>query len=268
MKKNGLLVVLAIAILGVFVLAGCGQSAAPAEEPSDNKTLVMGIDDSFPPMGFRDENNEIVGFDIDLAKEVAKRLDMELKVQVINWDTKELELDNDKIDCIWNGLTITPEREEAMEFSKPYLENDQIIMVQNNSSIATKADLEGKKVGLQKGSSAFDALSADPIAQKIADGKPVEFDENVSAFQDLASGRIDAVVVDKVVAGYYISSEKADFTILEESLSPELYGIAFKKGNIELRDAVQKAIDEMVADGTAGKIATQWFSSDIFYKGE
>ncbi len=266
--KKSILAVLMVALLSLVLLAGCGSSTSSTEDvTNDDKTFVVGLDDSFPPLGFRDEKNEIVGFDVDLAREAASRMGMEAKFQVVNWDTKEMELDNDKIDAIWNGLTITDERKEAMDFTKPYLENDQVVVVQKGSDITKIANLEGKAVGVQKGSSAYDALMDDAISTKIKDGKPVEFDENVSALQDLASGRIEAVVVDSVVARYYISSENADFTILSESLSPELYGVAVKKGNTELRDKIQKALDEMVADGTTAKISNQWFGEDIYYKG-
>jgi polar amino acid transport system substrate-binding protein len=269
MKKRAFWVVLIVAILAlVTVLAGCKSTVTSDDEATnDDKTFVVGLDDSFPPMGFRDDNNNIVGFDVDLATEAAKRMNMDVKFQVINWDTKELELDNDKIDCIWNGLTITDERKSAMDFTKPYLQNDQVIVVQKGSTITTKAGLAGKKVGLQKGSSAYDALMADAIVNQIDGGKPVEFDENVSALQDLASGRLDAVVVDSVVARYYISKENSDLTILNESLSPEMYGVAVKKGNTDMLNKIQSAMDAMNADGTSAQISTKWFGSDIIYKG-
>ncbi len=269
MSKRFLIPALIALALVVAVFAGCSSGTQPSNDTNvknDDKTFVVGLDDSFPPMGFRDKSNEIVGFDVDLAKEVAKRLGMEPKFQVINWDTKEMELDNDKIDCIWNGLTITDERKKQMDFTNPYLENDQVIVVKKDSSIKKIADLQGKSVGCQKGSSAYDALMADAISKQIKDGKPVEFDENVSCFQDLDSGRIEAMVVDSVVARYYITENKMNFEILSESLSPEQYGVAVKKGNTELRDKIQKTFDEMVKDGTAGKISEKWFGSDIIYK--
>ncbi|MGL6294312.1 transporter substrate-binding domain-containing protein, partial [Eubacterium aggregans] len=180
---------------------------------------------------------------------------------------KEMELENDKVDALWNGLTITDERKAAMDFTNPYLENDQVVVVQKGSDIANIAALEGKKVGVQKGSFAYDVLMDNPINTKIDGGKPVEFDEKVSALQDLASGRIQAVVVDSVVARYYIFSKNADFTILRDTLSPELYGVAVKKGNTELRDKIQKAMDEMNADGSAAKISEKWFGENIIYTG-
>lgn len=269
MKKKLLAIVLALAAF-TFVLAGCSGSSDSSDRSSsdsaDSDTLIIGVDDQFPPMGYRDEDGNIVGFDIDLAKAVAEKMGVKLKVQQIDWSAKELELDQGNIDAIWNGLTITPEREESMLFTKPYLENDQVIVVKKGSDIKTKADLAGKKVGVQKASSAQEALEADDIAKEVA--QVVEYEENVSALQDLNIGRTDAVIVDKVVADWYIKDENADEVVLEESLSPELYGIAVKKDNSELRDKIQKAFDEIVADGEAAKISEKWFGSDIIYTGK
>lgn len=165
--------------------------------------LIVGLDDSYPPMGFRDDKNEIVGFDIDLAKEVASRMGVEVEFQPIDWDSKELELNSGKIDCIWNGMTITPERVENMFFAKPYIANQQIIIVPASSGITTKAQLEGKVIGLQKGSSSLEAITSDPIGEKVKE--IVEYADNVSAYMDLQAGRIDVFVVDSVVGRYIIS---------------------------------------------------------------
>jgi len=266
MKKRSILGLMLIVVLVAGLFAGCSSNTTKTGDNANNddKTFVVGLDDSFPPMGFRDDKNEIVGFDVDLAKEVGKRMGMEVVLQPINWDTKELELDSGSIDVIWNGLTITDERKQAMDFTTPYLENDQVIVVKKDSAIKTKADLAGKNVGVQKGSSAFDAFTADPISQQAAALN--EYPENVSALNDLGIGRIDAVVVDSIVARYYITSESAEFVILSESLSPELYGVGIKKGNTELLTQVQDAMDAMVADGTAATISTKWFGEDIIYK--
>ena len=271
MKTKRLLTLLITLLMGALFLAGCtakdaGDDRQTAENTgNDDKTFVIGLDDSFPPMGFRDDENNIVGFDIDLATEAAKRMGMDIKLQVVNWDTKELELDNGNVDALWNGLSVTPEREKAMTMTKPYLENDQVIVVKKDSPIKAKADLAGKNVGLQKGSSAYDAFMADDINTQVAAMN--EYPENVSALKDLGIGRIDAVIVDSVVARYYISSENADYVILDETLAPETYAVAVKKGNTELQEKIQKAMDDMMADGTAAKISEKWFGEDIMYKG-
>lgn len=172
----------------------------------DKGTLVLGLDESFPPMGFRDsETGEIIGFDIDLAKEVAKRLGVELVLQPIDWDAKELELNGKKIDLIWNGMSVTDERIENMFLSKPYVANAQVIIVPSNSKIKTKADLAGKKIALQKGSSALDAVKADTEVYNSL-GEVVEYAENLAAYLDLKAGRVDAFVVDRVVGEYIIAN--------------------------------------------------------------
>lgn len=271
MKKKFWIPLLLAAVLAMVLFAGCGSSDSSSDQDNvtnDDKTFVVGLDDSFPPMGFRDDNNNIVGFDVDLAKEAAKRMDMDIAFQVVNWDTKEMELDNDKVDALWNGLTITDERKENMDFTDPYLENDQVVVVKKDSDISKISDLADKKVGCQKGSSAYDALMSNDISEKIDGGEPTQFDENVSCFQDLDSGRIDAMVVDSVVAKYYIKENNSNFKILDESLAKEKYGVAVKKGNSEMLDKIQNALNDMKEDGTAGKISEEWFGEDIIYTGE
>ena len=175
----------------------------------DKGELVLGLDDSFPPMGYSDsKTGEIVGFDIDLAEEVCKRLGVKLVKQPISWDAKEIELSSKNIDVIWNGMSVTDERIENMFLSKPYIANAQVIIVAEDSPIKTKADLKGKKVGLQKGSSALDAVTADTETYNaIMDGgEIVQFDENLTAYLDLKAGRVDAFVVDKVVGEYILKN--------------------------------------------------------------
>ena len=186
------------------------ESTAAADDDSlqkvkDKGTLILGLDDSFPPMGFRDENDQVVGFDIDLATEVAKRMGVELVIQPIDWDSKELELETGRVDCLWNGLSITDERVAAMYFAKPYIANKQIVIVPEGSEIKTVADLKEKRVGLQKGSSALDALNANPVSKELSE--LVELADNVTVFSELKAGRIDAFVVDEVVGRYLISKD-------------------------------------------------------------
>lgn len=175
------------------------------QKVKDAGKLVLGLDASFPPMGFTDENNEIVGFDIDLAEEVCKRLGVTLVKQPINWDSKEMELDGGKIDCIWNGMTITDARVEAMFIPKAYVANAQIVIVPEGSDIQTVAALEGKKVGLQKGSSALEALQGNAVYEKV--GEVIEYEDNVTCYLDLKAGRVDAMVVDEIVGRYLIETE-------------------------------------------------------------
>lgn len=172
----------------------------------DKKTLILGLDDSFPPMGYQDEQGNIVGYDIDLAKEVCSRMGVELKLQPINWEEKEMELNKGNIDCIWNGLTITDDRKDAMNMTEPYMENRQVVVTLKNSKINKLTDLKDKTVALQKGSTAIDALNSRPdILDIIADGTPVEVDNNVLAMYELRRGTSEAVIMDEVVARYYIA---------------------------------------------------------------
>lgn len=182
------------------------NNAELTQLPQDKKTFTMGLDDSFPPMGFRNSKNEIDGFDVDVAKAVCEKLNVELILQPIDWSVKELELNSGNIDCIWNGLTRTDEREEKMLLSPSYLANNQVIVV-IGKEITSKADLKGKKVAVQTGSSAQEALNKDDISKEVAE--IVEFADNVTALQDLKSQRIDAVILDEVVARYYCENENS-----------------------------------------------------------
>ena len=172
----------------------------------DKGELVLGLDESFPPMGYRDsKTGDIIGYDISLAEEVAKRLGVTLKVQPIDWAAKEMELDSKNIDMIWNGMSVTDERVQNMFLSKPYLANTQCIIVAADSPIKTKADLAGKKVALQEGSSAMEAVMADEATYATI-GELVTFAENLTAYMDLKAGRVDAFVVDRVVGEWIIEN--------------------------------------------------------------
>ncbi|WP_369413683.1 amino acid ABC transporter substrate-binding protein [Brucepastera parasyntrophica] len=213
-------------------------------------------------MGFRDENNEIVGYDVDLAKEVASRMGVELKLQPIDWNAKEQELNTGKIDCIWNGFTMTPEREKVILFTEPYLKNAQVVVVRGDSGYATLADLAGKTVGLQAGSSASDALDG-AVEFKASLKRVVEFKDNLTALMDLEIKGVDAVVMDLMVANDNINRSGKNYVILDESLAPENYGIGFRKNDAALMNKVQETLDAMAADGTIAPIAVKWFGADI-----
>ena len=206
-------------------------------------------------MGFKDENGELVGFDVELAKAVCEKLGKEYKFQAIDWSMKETELNSGNIDLIWNGYSISDERKEKVDFSKPYLDNKQIIVTLADSSINKKADLEGKKVGAQNQSTAVDAVKADEsnIIEKFDGGDLVTFENNNDALMDLEAGRLDAIVVDEILARYYIEARGSEkYKILDENFGDEQYGVGIRKGDTEFVDAFNKALDEVVAYGTAG----------------
>ncbi len=242
------------------------ESSEPASEEAAEtdlpETFVLGLDASFPPMGFTDQNNEIIGVDIDIAKAVCEKLGMQFEAKPIDWASKEMELNTGKISCIWNGLTITDDRKEAFELSRSYMTNDQVVVVMNNSEIQSKADLAGKIVAAQSDSSGLEALQKDEIYSEIKDGAAKEYADYVTAMGDLELGRCDAIVMDSVVANYYISANAKEMRILEDTMSEEEYGIAFKKGDTALLEAVETAISELAEEGKIAEISQKWFGKD------
>ena len=260
MKK--FLPLLLLAMLSV-VLVACGSDESTGSKDgksTEKETIIIGIDDKFAPMGFRDENNEIVGFDIDYARAATEEMGVEVEFQTIDWTTKETELNSGRIDLIWNGYTITEERKEKVLFTKPYLANSQVVVTLADSKLTALADLAGKKVGIQALSSALDALNANPIVKKV--DSVTEYKDNVLALTDLKAGRTDAVVIDEIVANYYSTLEEGKFKILEESLAPEEYGIGVKKGNEALLEKLQQALDTLNENGKAAEISEKWFGEN------
>ena len=275
MKKISLAVFAMMMVAMLAVFAGCSSSSdtnsgtadsGTAQDNSlqnvlDKGTLVLGLDDSFPPMGFRDENNKIVGFDIDVATEVANRMGVELKLQPIEWSTKEMELNTGSVDCLWNGLSIDDERKQAMDLSEPYMTNRMVLVVLNDSEYTDQASLAGKTIGVQNGSTAEKILEESDFSKTI--GNTIGFKDNVTAFMELETKGIDAIFMDEVVANYAITSQNKDFKVLEDGLTEEEYAVGFKKGNTALKNEVQKYIDEMKADGTMTQISEKWFGKDV-----
>jgi len=266
MKKR-ILSLLVISIM-IFSLAACGTKDDKKDTSlayiQDKGEFILGLDDAFPPMGFRDDAGNIVGFDIDLAKAVCEKLGVELKLQPVKWEAKEQELSTKNIDCIWNGFSITPERLENMTMSIPYMGNRISLVVVNGSEITTMADMAGKNLAVQSGSSAEVTLDADENkAFKDSLGKTNGFSDYVTALMDLETGNSDAVLMDSVVADYMINEAGKDFVILEDNLIAEEYAVGFRKGDAALCEAVEKALKELKADGTIEQISTEWFGSDV-----
>ena len=230
------------------------------QKVKDAGKFVLGLDATFKPMGYTDENNEIVGFDIDLAEAVCEKLGVELVKEPINWDTKEQDLSVGKIDCIWNGLSVSPSREEAFNLSEPYMKNAMVFVVPESSDINSVDDLAGKKVIVQNGSTAQDTLAASQLAANM---EISSIATNVEALQQMDINLVDAVFMDEVVAQYEIQNSGKAYRILDEGLSEEEYAIAFRKEDQALRDEVQKILSELKADGTVGEISTKWFGSNI-----
>lgn len=264
MKK--VIAIAAAALMLLTLLAGCGNNAATPDngEQTQTKTFTVGFDAEFSPYGYQDENGEYVGFDLDLAAEVCARNGWELVKKPINWDSKDMELETELIDCIWNGFTING-REDKYTWSTPYVDNIQVVVVGKDSGIASYADLAGKIVAVQADSSALAALTENEdgsndenIALAESFEKLVEVPDYNTAFMNLEAGAVDAIAMDIGVAQYQLEQRGDAFVILDGTLAAEQYGIGFKLGNTELRDAVQKTLDEMAADGTFAKIAEKW----------
>ena len=273
-RKVGFILVMCLAV-GIL-LAGCGSQAPQGDnnqaqdqswqEIQDKGYFVVGLDDAFPPMGFRDQQNNIVGFDIDLAKEVARRLGVEVQFQAISWDANVEELNSGNIDVIWNGLTITEKRQKQMLFTKPYLQDRQIIVVTPDSDIKGKADLAGKKIGIQAASSAVEAVEADTKTYAVIKDNLREFDSNDLAMRDLKGGGVDAVVVDEVVGRYYITKHPDDYKVLDENFGVEGFGVGLRLTDKAFQAELDKALDDMKADGTASTISEKWFGEDLIKK--
>ncbi|MDR0387888.1 MAG: amino acid ABC transporter substrate-binding protein [Treponema sp.] len=271
MKRIAIIAVLVAATGGALFAGGKKDAAETSRAPGgdasltyimDRNKFILGLDDSFPPMGFRNENNEIVGYDVDLAKEVAKRMGVELVLQPIDWNAKEQELNTKEIDCIWNGFTITEERKKVITYSPPYLENAQVIVVKAGSPVNTLADLAGKIIGLQAGSSSVDAL--DKAADLKASVKEViEYKDYLTALMDLDVGGADAILIDLVVANDNINRSGKNFRILTETLAAEQFGIGFRKGDEALMNKVWETLLDMAKDGTVAGISTRWLGADI-----
>ena len=261
MKKNILLGI----IMGSMSFSLLACSKKEIKSVMDKDKIIVGLDDAFAPMGFKNESGEIVGFDVDLAKEVGQRLDKEVVFQPIDWSMKESELNSGNIDFIWNGYTITEERKEKVDFSEAYLNNKQVIVTLTTTDINSKSDLADKKVGAQSESSAIEAMEKDmELYESFYGGEAITFEDNNQALMDLEAGRIDAVVADEILVKYYIKLKGEDkFKVLTENFGSEEYGVGIRKGDIETVEAINNAFEEMKKDGKMAEISQKWFGEDI-----
>ena len=257
MKK---IFIAAICLLAMMI-SGCGDSPAN----TSGEKFVVGIDDEYAPIAFHDDKGELVGFDIDLAKEAAKRMGVEFVFKPIDWSKKKEELTSGNVDMLWNGTDIIDERKEYMIFSKPYMDNRQIILVKvgNKQNVRTLSDLEGKIVGTQAGSSSENYINdTEDLRKTFREFKT--YLNFKAAFADLESGAVDVLVCDELVARYELRKVPTKFEVIEMTIGPVTeIGIGFRKDDTELRDRVQKVFDEMIKDGTARQISENWFQADL-----
>lgn len=258
MKK--ILAMAAVAALGLGMFTGMGVS----EAKNVDKEIVIGLDDNFAPMGFRDEKNEIVGFDIDLAKEAAKRLGMKVTFKPIDWDSKEAEIKSGRIDAIWNCFSVTEERKQTYGLSEPYINNAQWIVTLTKSKIDKVSDLAGKVVGVQNQATGDDILNSAPYAELKSKLKAIrKYPDFAAAYMDLQTGRVDALVADAVLAGYYNQKQPGVYRKANETISDEVVAVGFRKEDVKLIAKVNKVLRGMKKDGTCKKVSMKWFGSDI-----
>ena len=258
--KKALCLVLALAMT-VAMLAACGsKDDANTDGDSAKKTFIMGVDPEYPPFSYLGDDGKFTGFDVEICQAVCDELGWDLKVFGVNWDQKLVQLDSNECDCIWSGMTILDSMKDAgYVISKPYYDNTQVIMVKEGSDIKSSADLAGKSVAVQLGTSGESLLSEGGDLESLAKtfGSLMTCDSFLKCFTELGGGAVDAVIVDKPVATSYVQ-QNAGFTILNEELGAEQYGIAFRSGDQELCDTVQAAVQKLVDNGTYAKIAEKY----------
>ncbi len=248
-RKNRILL-LAAAVMTASLLAGC----------SGRDTFTVGFDAGFPPYGYIGEDGSYTGFDLELAAEVCERNGWELVKQPIDWDSKDMELSSGNIDCIWNGFTING-READYTWSVPYVDSSQVIVVRDDAGIASYAELAGRSVGVQSDSSALAALE-DNAELMGSFGELIQYPDYNTAFMDLEGGAIEALAIDIGVAERQITDRGTGFTMLDEILASEQYGIGFLLGETELKDQVESTLLEMVEDGTFMELAVKYELED------
>ena len=263
MKKRTLAVFMA-GVMAASMMTGVVSVYADA----DSKTLTVGFDAEYPPFGYKDDNGEYVGFDLDLAQEVCDNLGWELVKKPINWDSKDMELNSGAIDCIWNGFTMNG-REDDYTWSVPYVDNSQVIVIPEDSDVADLAGLAGKTVGVQAASAALELLSdgGDQADLAATFGTLQQFPDYNNAFIELQAGSIDAIAMDIGVANYQLKQHEG-YKILDEALNSEKYAVGFKLGNEELRDTVNDSLMQLKADGTFDALAEKYELTDMVCLGE
>ncbi|MDD6154505.1 MAG: amino acid ABC transporter substrate-binding protein [Eubacteriales bacterium] len=275
MKRRTIALLLAAVCAMTMALAGCGskKEATTTKEElkdwdyiQDKGVLTIGLDDTFAPMGFRDKDDKLVGFDIDLAKAVGKELDVKVKFQPIDWTAKEAEMKSKRIDCIWNGMSATPDRAKAMSLSKCYLENKILIMTLDKSlNIKDSSELKNIKIGTQGDSSALEAIQADKNYDKFKDNVK-EYKTYDEAILDLKAGRIKCIAIDEVYA-IYNNKNKTKLYTSDYNFGADLYAIGFRKEDTETTEKVNEALKKVIDDGTAKKISKKWFGTNlVIYK--
>ena len=262
-KKLTVLAMVFVLIFTMLALTGCGDKDKEADADA-KETIIVGLDDTFAPMGFRDESGELVGFDIDLARAVAEELGMNVEFKPIDWKAKEAELSAGTVDCLWNGMSVTPDRIEGMALTYKYLNNKIVLMSLADSDLdVTSADqLKDLKIGTQAGSAALEMLQANEAYDSFKDNI-IEYDKYDTAIMDLKAGRVDVIAVDQVLGEYTNNNLGGEMKECTYSLGDDFYTIGCASDNTELRDKINDALKKLIDDGKATEISEKWFGKDI-----
>jgi len=260
-------------LIGVAgTLSGCGESVTKRADTQDTwstikkrGTVVVGLDDSFVPMGFREKSGKLEGYDIDLARAVFKLYGIKISFQTIDWSMNATELRNGTIDLIWNGYTKNPQREKVVAFSNTYLKNKQILVSLKKNKINSFNDMTGKTLGAQSGSSGYESLENNPkvLKDKIAKKTPIQYDTFTNAFLDLNAGRIQGLLIDSVYANYYIKHEanSADYNETPGTFQTEDFAVGMRKGDKTMKRKINDGLKTLKANGTLDKINRKWFGN-------
>lgn len=250
-------------LIGIFIGKSLTNNVADVET---NKDIIVGLDDAYPPIGFRDDQGNIVGFDIDLAKSAFERLGYTPTFKSVDWEGVILTLQNKEIDVVWNGMTITDSRKEQIAFSNPYIFSNDIFIIKNSDNIKSSMDLNGQTIGVQAGSSQEETLLASDLADSV---KINSYSSNDEAFLDLKAGRISALLADGYTGRYYLTSlSKADniFSSIDAGFEKSYAGVGIRKEDTDLVSQINQALAELIKDGTASQISEKWFGEDIIVK--
>lgn len=252
-KRKTILSVLALVLCAAFVFGACGGSS---------NAFRVGIDDTYPPMEYKDEAGNYAGFDIELAKEIAKRLDKEIEFVPTAWSAIFTALSSNKYDCIISSLSITEERMKTIAYTRPYIANNQVIVVKiDNEDIGSEADLGDRIVAVQMGTTSEDSCNEFMKTTPFKDFK--KYEGMIQALNELKIGRVDAVVTDLVVGKYFVANDKDSFKLVSTTLPNEPIAVGFTKENQAGADKVDKVLEEMMNDGTLAKISEKWFGEDM-----
>lgn len=272
MKKIRIILAFLLVAIG---LTGCesvqkeANTADTWSKISKKKQVVIGLDDSFVPMGFTQKNGKLTGYDVDLAREVFKQYGINVSFQTIDWSMNATELRNGTIDLIWNGYSITKEREKKVMFSRPYLKNQQILVVKKNSGIHDFAQMKTKEIGMQTGSTAEQWYEGN---QKVLKAKKVVlYDQIPNSFLDLNAGRIQGILLDEVYANYYIShmSNSKDYRVIENDRVPaDYFAVGMRKGDKTMRKKIDHALEVLQKNGKLEKLNEKWFGRKSNYLGK